>query len=52
MKYVDEYRDAAAARKLADAVARTVAVDAQGLLEGLRKVYNAEALVEEIAPKK
>jgi hypothetical protein len=33
-------------------VARAVAVDAQGILEGLRKVYGATALVEEITGKK
>src|SRR5262249_16142156 len=30
-----------------DEVARSVAVDAQGLIEGLRKVYEADALVAE-----
>jgi hypothetical protein len=35
-----------------DDIARAVAVDAQGILEGLRKVYQAEALVEEILGKK
>jgi hypothetical protein len=32
-------------------VARAVAVDARGIVEALRKVYGAAALVQELAPK-
>jgi Peptidase S46 len=34
-----------------DEAARAVAVDARGILEALRKVYDAAALVQELAPK-